>query len=78
MLQDLGQPTLKKRWLLKAIMLFKILHNMVCIPADQYLFTITGHMERHPPKLKQYYFFHVNAFVHSFFSIYNWHMVQVT
>ena len=35
MLQDLGRPTLeRRRWLFKVIMLFKILHNMVCIPAD--------------------------------------------
>ena len=57
MLQDLGWPTLEKRiQLLKAIMLFKILHCMVCIPADEYLFTIAGRMGRHQPKLKQYPF----------------------
>ena len=51
MMQDLGWPTLEKRgWSLKAIMLFKILHNMVCIPADQYLSTTTGHIGRHQSK----------------------------
>ena len=29
--------------------------------------TITGHIRRHQPRLKQYYFFHVHAFIHSFF-----------
>ena len=68
MLQDLGWPTLEeRRWSIKATMLFKILHNMVCIPADQYLSIVTDHTRRHQPRLKQYPFFHVDAFIYSFF-----------
>ena len=38
MLQDLEWPTLEERqWAIKATMLLKILHHLVCIPADQYL-----------------------------------------
>ena len=48
-------------------MLFKILHHLVCIPADQYLIAATDHIRRHQQRLQQYPFFHVNAFMYSFF-----------
>ena len=48
MLQDLEWHTLEeRRWAIKATMLFKILHHLVCIPADQYLKAITDHTSRH-------------------------------
>ena len=65
MLQDLEWPTLEeRRW---ATMLFKILHHLVSIPADQYLKAITDHTRRHQQRLQQYHFYHVNVFMHSFF-----------
>ena len=68
MLQDLEWPTLEeRRWAIKATMLFKILHHLVCIPADQYLKAITDHTRRHQQRLQQFPFFHVNVFMHSFF-----------
>ena len=56
-------------------MIFKILHNTVCIPADQYLFTIISHMEKH--KVETVPFFML-MLLFTLFSIYNWHMEQVT
>ena len=41
MMQDLEWPTLEeKRWVTKVTMLFKILNDIICIPADQYLVSI--------------------------------------
>ena len=57
MLQDLEWPTLEeRRWEIKATILFKILHHLVCIPADQYLKAITDHARRHQQRLQQYLF----------------------
>ena len=70
MMQDLEWPTLEeRRWVTKVTMLFKILNDIVCIPADQYLVSISNTGRRHQQrlKLKQYPFFNVNAFMNSFF-----------
>ena len=68
MLQNLEWPTLEeRRWAIKATMLFKILHNLVYIPPDQYLIAATEYIRRHQQRLQQYLFFRVNAVMHSFF-----------
>ena len=59
MMQDLEWPTLEeRRWVTKVTMLFKILNDIVCIPADQYLVSISNSGRRHQQrlKLKQYPF----------------------
>ena len=50
-------------------MLFKILNDIIFIPADQYLVSIfnTGRRHQQRLKLKQDPFFNVNAFMNSFF-----------
>ena len=69
MIQDLEWPTLEeRRWVTKVTMLFKILNNIVYIPADQYLIPISNtRSRRHQQRLKQYLSFQVNAFMNSFF-----------
>ena len=69
MIQDLEWPTLGERRLVtKVTMLFKILNNIVDIPADQYLIPISNtRSRRHQQRLKQYPSFQVNAFMNSFF-----------
>ena len=70
MMQDLEWPTLEeRRWVIKVTMLFKILNDIVCIPADQYLvsISITGRRHQQRLKLKQDPFFNVNAYMNSFF-----------
>ena len=43
MMQDLEWPTLEeRRWVTKVTMLVKILNDIVCIPADQYLVSISN------------------------------------
>ena len=70
MLQDLEWPTLEeRRWTNKATMLLKILHHLVCIPADEYLKAIIDHTRRHQQRLQQYLLFHANVFIHSFFLL---------
>ena len=70
MMQDLEWLTLEeRRWVTKVTMLFKILNDIVCIPADQYLVSIpnTGRRHQQRLKLKQHPFLNVNAFMNSFF-----------
>ena len=71
MLQELELPTLEeRRWAIKATMVFKILHNIVCIPADNYYTPITDTRNiRHHQRVKQYASFHVNTFMNSFFPL---------
>ena len=53
MMQDLEWPTLEeRRWVSKVTMLFKILNDIVCIPADQYLVSISNTGRRHQQRLK--------------------------
>ena len=48
MMQDLEWPTLEeRRWVIKVTMLFKNLNDIVCIPADQYLVSISNTVRRH-------------------------------
>ena len=60
---------------IKATMLFKILHHLVCISADQYLKAITDHTRRHQQRLQQFPFFHVNQCIYALiFPFYNQYM----
>ena len=53
MMQDLEWPTLEeRRWVTKVTMLFKVLNDIVCIPADQYLVSISNTGRRHQQRLK--------------------------
>ena len=66
MLQKLGWPTLEqRRWISKAIMLYKILNNLVAIPADKYTTPNNNCTRGHPQRLKTVSC-HTNVFLHSF------------
>ena len=53
MMRDLEWPTLEeRRWVIKVTMLFKNLNDIVCIPADQYLVSISNTGRRHQQRLK--------------------------
>ena len=82
MLQDLGWPTLeKRRWSLKTIILFKILHSMVCIPANhQWAVHYHWSYRETPAKIEMVAtFFMLMLLFTLFFHLdsYNWHMKQV-
>ena len=67
MLQKLGWPTLKqRRRISKAIMLYKILNNLVAIPADKYTAPNDNCTRGHPQRLRTVSC-RTNVFLHSFF-----------
>ena len=67
MLQKLGWPTLEqRRWISKAIMLYKILNNLVAIPADKYTTPNNNCTRGHPQRLRTVSC-RTNVFLHSFF-----------
>ena len=52
-LENLEWPTLvETRWVTKVTMLFKILNDIACIPAHQYLVSISNTGRRHQQRLK--------------------------
>ena len=60
-------PTLEqRRRISKAIMLYKILNNLVAIPADKYTTPNNNCTRGHPQRLKTVSC-HTNVFLHSFF-----------
>ena len=66
MLQQLGWPTLEqRRWISKAIMLYKILNNLVAISVDKYTAPNTNSTRGHPQQLRTVSC-HTNVFLHSF------------
>ena len=67
MLQKLGWPTLEqRRWISKAIMLYKILNNLVAIPADKYTTPNNNCTRGHPQRLRTVSCY-TNVFLHSLF-----------
>ena len=67
MLQKLGWPTLEqRRRISKAIMLYKILNNLVAIPADKYTTPNNNYTRGHPQRLRTVSC-RINVFLHSFF-----------
>ena len=67
LLQELGWPSLyQRRKIAKAIMLYKILHNMVAIPIKHYKVPITVYTIGHPQRFQQVAA-HINAYLYSYF-----------